>query len=129
MSTDRTDRVLVGVLLLCVAVWGAVVSLPFAVWVSFVSVLVGAAVTGFFSWHYYQRASEELRTEAEQLRHHTALIMQALEAGPPMEFSRDPQTGEPVGNVYTGDAVVRWFMLEAERQEAERQRRKRENSP
>jgi phosphatidylglycerophosphate synthase len=94
----RTDRVLAGVLLLCVAVWGAVISLPFAVWISFVSVLIGAAVTAFFSWFYYQRASEELRTEAERLRRHTTLIMRGLEEAGLVEYNQDEQ-GEITGIV------------------------------
>jgi Flp pilus assembly protein TadB len=88
-----TDRVLVVVLLGCVAVWATAEALPAAAWLAVVSVLFGGVITGLFSWYYYQRASEKLRREAEQLRRHTTLIMNALEAGPPIEFERAEQPG------------------------------------
>jgi acyl-CoA synthetase (AMP-forming)/AMP-acid ligase II len=84
-----------------------------------VGILIGGAIAALVSRYYYQRASEDLREAAERLRQHTTLIANALEAGPPIEFVKDEQTGELVGNVYTGDAVVRLLFLEAERQRRE----------
>jgi hypothetical protein len=42
-------------------------------------VLIGAAVSYFVSWYFYQEAADELKDEAEELRRHTTLIMRGLE--------------------------------------------------
>ena len=95
---SRTDRVLIGVLVACVGVWGTTEALPAAAWLAVVSVLLGGAITGVFSWYYYQRASEELRREAERIRHylHMALrVLQAQSGGHKFTIRYDEQ-GEPV---------------------------------
>jgi phosphatidylglycerophosphate synthase len=112
-----TDRVLIGVLVGCVAVWGTAQALPAAAWLAVVSVLFGGVITGLFSWYYYGQASEELRKEAARLRQQTTFVMRALETGIPAKFIWDRRTGEPIGNRYEGEAVVRLLLLESERAE------------
>jgi hypothetical protein len=36
-----------------------------------IAVIVGGLITWFISWRYYQRAAEELRNEASELKHLT----------------------------------------------------------
>ncbi len=93
------DRVLVGVLLGCVAVWGTAQALPAAAWLAVVSVLLGGVITGLFSWYYYRQASEELRREAGELRHYIdvlASFLESLELDHRVRVGRDPRTGRIV---------------------------------
>jgi hypothetical protein len=91
-----TDRVLIGVLLGCVAVWGTAQALPAAAWLAVVSVLLGGAITACFSWYFYQRASRELKDEAGELRHYIdvlASFLESLELDSRVRVGRDPRTG------------------------------------
>jgi hypothetical protein len=102
---SRTDRALIVVLVVCVVVV-SVDYLPYSILLTVVSVLVGGAISGVISWYYYQRAGDELRHEAANLRHYTSVVLRVLEdAG--YHVPRDPETGVPQDRVRK-DAGLRW---------------------
>jgi hypothetical protein len=41
-------------------------------------VLLGAAISAGLSWYFYQQASDDLRKEAERLRHYTDALITYL---------------------------------------------------
>ena len=73
-----------------------------------ISLLVGSAITFYFSRKYYLKASEDLRREAEALRQETTelrrrseelqryvlLLIDLLDDAGVVEAKRDPRTGE-----------------------------------
>lgn len=66
---------------------------------AFLGVLVGALVTWLVARRYYVKASHDLRTTAEELRHLNEMILSALEqAHPVVEINRN-ENGKPVGFV------------------------------
>ena len=90
----RTDNWLIGVFVVCGAVW-AVVYLPHTAWLTVLSVLAGGTISGLISWYYYKRAGDELRDEADELRHYTSVVLRVLEdAG--YAVARNPDTREPL---------------------------------
>ena len=95
----RTDSVLIVVALGCFAgVLGRGV-LPYSVWLTTVSLLLGGGISGLLSWYFYKRAGDELRNESAKLRRHTTLILRGLEEAGLVEYNRDDQTGEITGMV------------------------------
>lgn len=54
-----------------------------------VSVLVGAVITFFVSRHYYKRAGDDLRLEAQSLHKQTQLILVSLEQAGLVVLTRD----------------------------------------
>ena len=60
-----------------------------------VSVLVGAVITFLVSRHYYKRAGDDLRLEAQSLHKQTQLILVSLEQADLVVLARDG--GEVVG--------------------------------
>jgi len=65
---------------------------------TFVSILVGAAITWLASWWYYRRAGDDLRAEAAELRRLTTLILRALEEGGIAKLNRN-EAGHIIGLV------------------------------
>ena len=65
--------------------------------ISFLSVLIGGAITRLVARQYYQKASVELRQEAQRLRETTAMILRGLHNSGVFEVRFDPNTGDPVG--------------------------------
>jgi prepilin signal peptidase PulO-like enzyme (type II secretory pathway) len=93
----RTDYWLIFVLIVCLFV-ASVVYLPFSVWLTLLSVLLGAVIAGVISWYYNKQAGDELRREAVNLRHYTSVVLRVLEdAG--YHVPRDPETGVPLDRV------------------------------
>ena len=91
---SRTDRWLIVVLLVCVVVW-SIENLPYSVWLTVVSVLVGGLISGLISWYYFQRAGNELQDTAANLRHYTSVVLRVLEdAG--YHVPRNLDTREPL---------------------------------
>ena len=102
---SRNEWVLVGVAAVCVAVALSKASLPYAVWLTVVGILVGGAITALFSWYFYKRAGDELREEAAKLRHSTDLITRGLQdLG--VEYIRDEESGEFKALVVKGSALI-----------------------
>jgi hypothetical protein len=66
-------------------------------WQTVISTVVGTFVGVLAGWmitHFYaQLSSQELKREAESLRHLTTLILRGLEEAGFVEFSRDEQGG------------------------------------
>ena len=102
---SRTEDWLIAVAGGCLIVLG-VVWLPRDGGLTLLGVLIGGAISAAFSWYYYQRASndlkdeaKELREESEKLRRHTTLILRGLEesgkAGK-VEYNRNDQ-GDIIG--------------------------------
>ena len=58
--------------------------------------LVSIAATWFFAWLYYQRAGNELRQEAQELRRLTGLILVGLQNAGLVEVRWD-KVGKPIG--------------------------------
>ena len=65
---------------------------------AFLGVLVGALVTWLVARCYYVKASNDLRTTAEELRHLNEMILSALEQANLVEINRN-ENGKPVGLV------------------------------
>jgi hypothetical protein len=82
-------------------------------WTSVVEIAVGVLAGGMISAYFARRGSQELKREAESLRHLTTLILRGLEEAGFVEFSRDEQGGligiafkRPVSDVLgVGDGV------------------------
>jgi hypothetical protein len=66
---SRSSYVLMGVALVLVIILAATVS--YDVLLALVGIIIGGAITFAASRYYYQRASDDLRKEAEQLRRKT----------------------------------------------------------
>ena len=90
---SREARVLFGVAALCLILL-AVRLLAYDV---LISLVIGGVITGVCSRYYYQRASNDLKIEAKELRRLNELIMRGLEEEEPREFVQDPITGKRVG--------------------------------
>ena len=56
-----------------------------------ISLLVGGVITCYVAKHYYERASRDLRVEAEELRKLNDLILKNLEHAGLVKLSRDAQ--------------------------------------
>ena len=67
--------------------------------------LVGAAVTWWAAWHYYEKASRELAEQAEELRKLNVLMLRGLESAGMAEFSRDEE-GNIKGMVIKGSGAL-----------------------
>ena len=90
----RTDYWLIGVFVACLVV-ASVVYLPYSVWLTVGSVVVGGVISGLISWYYFQRAGNELQDTAANLRHYTSVVLRVLEdAG--YHVPRNPDTREPL---------------------------------
>ena len=72
---SRSKWALVVVVVLC----GVGLLVPRTWYEALFGVLIGAAVSYFVSWYFYQEAADELKDEAEKLRRHTTLMMRGLE--------------------------------------------------
>jgi hypothetical protein len=77
---SRTDRVLIGVLVGCVGVWGTAAALPAAAWLAVVSVLLGGAITACFAWYFYWHSAKDLKDEAAALRLETERVRNYIDA-------------------------------------------------
>ena len=61
-----------------------------------VSVSIGAVVTWCVARRYYQKAGNELRQEASELRRLTALVLHGLEDAGLVKLNKDA-SGKPIG--------------------------------
>lgn len=64
------------------------------------SVIVGGAITAYFSRRYYEKASKELEAEASKLRAQSNLMLRALQefsTTGDVEYKTNAETGEPEG--------------------------------
>lgn len=72
--------------------------------ISVLSVLIGAGVTWLVSRHYYKRAGDELKNEADKLRHVNEMILRWLEVdGNNIKVIRD-ESGKPVSLARTTES-------------------------
>jgi hypothetical protein len=59
-------------------------------------VLLGAAISAGLSWYFYQQASDDLRKEAERLRHYTDALITYLEAAGAIHPVPRDEAGNPI---------------------------------
>jgi hypothetical protein len=62
-------------------------------------VAVGALVTWLVAWRYYEKASKDLRNEAETLGQLNVLMLRAMEEAGLAKFTRNA-AGKPVGQIF-----------------------------
>ena len=68
-----------------------------------ISLLIGAGITWIVSWHYYKRAGDELKIEADKLQHVNEMILRWLEVdGNNIKIIRD-ECGKPISLARTAD--------------------------
>lgn len=67
-----------------------------------IGITVGGLITFFVAKYYYQRASNQLRFEADKLKKFNTMILRALEMSDRVQLNKDPKTGEIVGFIISG---------------------------
>jgi hypothetical protein len=70
------------------------------IFLAFLSILFGGAITFLASRYYYLKASEDLRGETEGLRRYNKMLMHFLDDAGVIDVEWDPDTGEPMRVVY-----------------------------
>jgi hypothetical protein len=73
-----------------------------------IAVIVGGLITWFISWRYYQRAAEELRNEASELKHLTTL--KSVEPAPIRAWAAATQMSGSVSS-FASVSFRRWCRL------------------
>ena len=70
---------------------------------TFLGIVLGGLITFLASWFFYRRASEDLRQEADELRHYLGITLRVLQAlsgnGHSFSINWDTQ-GRPIGVSY-----------------------------
>lgn len=72
--------------------------------ISVIAVLVGAAITWYFSRRYYKKAGADLVKEASELRHLSTIMLNAMEDAELVKLNRD-EAGGILGRVVEMRAV------------------------
>ena len=67
-------------------------------WTYIVSIVLGGAIAFTVSWHFFQKASADLRQKVEPLAKQTDLVLRGLEEAGIIEFNRDEE-GNYIGIV------------------------------
>ncbi|WP_144063039.1 hypothetical protein [Litchfieldella anticariensis] len=78
-----------------------------------IGLIVGSLVTWCAAKHYYEKASNDLAKEANELKHLNTLMLRGLEESGMAEFSRDDEGNvkgmiiQSSGSLHAGPATVK----------------------
>jgi|SRR3972149_6994939 len=72
-----------------------------------IATIIGGLITFFVAKYYYQRASNQLKIEADKLKKFNTMILRALEMNDMVELNKDPKTGEIVGFIISGKLSIK----------------------